>query len=285
LEIAKTIGASFGVRAAMGNLYEFHYLPRGELEQWQFFLENEMEEAKASEDELRIAYFELWNALLLYDYGRYKQSLDHMKALLHSAEGIASKTELAETHAIICRLQAELGDFHGARGSFETSLQLSKETGLEVNEIHRLYEPAYISLLEGDQGRMRTDLEGLLGGMDRHRELCDYSCIIERLDLAARLYLALGQPEKAAEYSSEAMDLMSIMPSILSPEVKLFTHARALLDHSQEKEAEEYLQKAFDRVMLVANNMKNEELRQSWLKNVKVNQEILEVCAERGIGG
>jgi hypothetical protein len=121
--------------------------------------------------------------------------------------------------------------------------------------------------------------------MDRHRELCDYSCIIERLDLAARLYLALGQPEKAAEYSSEAMDLMRIMPSILSPEVKLFTHARALLDHSQEKEAEEYLQKAFDRVMLVANNMKNEELRQSWLKNVKVNQEILEVCAERGIGG
>ncbi|UCF61833.1 MAG: hypothetical protein JSV37_03890, partial [Anaerolineaceae bacterium] len=284
LELAKIIGASFGIRAAMGNLYEFHYLPRGELEQWRLFLENEMEEAKVSEDELRIAYFELWNALLLYDYGQYKQSLDLMKALLQSAGEIASKTELSDGHALISRLQAELGDFNGARRSFETSLQLSKETGLEVIEIHRLYEPAYISLLEGDQGRMRTDLEGLLGGMDRHREFCNYSCIIERLDLVARLYLALGQAEKAAEYSSEAMDLMRITPSTSSPEVKLFTHARALFELSQEKEAEECLQKAFDRVMLVANNMKDEELRRSWLENVKINRDILEAYAERGIG-
>jgi adenylate cyclase len=285
LELAKTIGASFGIRAAMGNLYEFHYLPRGELGQWQIFLENEFEEAKASEDELRIAYFELWKALLLFDYGRYKQSLDHMKALLYSAEGIASKTELAETHAIICRLQAELGDFKGARGSFETSLQLSKESGLEVNEIHRPYDTAYISLLEGDQGRMRTDLERLLGGLDRNRALCEYSCIVERLELAARLYLALRQAEKAAEYSSEAIELIGIMPSANRPEVKLFTHARALLELHQEKEAEEYLQKAYDRVMLVANNTKDEELRRSWLENVKVNREILEACAERGISG
>ncbi len=285
LEIAKTIGDSFGIRAAMGNLYEYHYLPRGELEQWQSYLENELEEAKAIEDELRIAYFELWKILLLYDYGQYTQSLDHMKALLQSAERIASKTELAEFHAIICRLQAELGDFHGARQSFEKSLQLSKETGLEVNEIHRSYDTAYISLLEGDQERMRTDLEQLLGGLDRNRELCEYSCIIERLDLAARLYLALRQPEKSAEYSSEAIELMGIMPFAHCPEVKIFTHARALYELGRDDEAKEYLQQAYDRVMFIANNTKDEELRKRWLEKVKVNRQILEACAERGIGG
>jgi hypothetical protein len=36
-------------------------------------------------------------------------------------------------------------------------------------------------------------------------------------------------------------------------------------------------------VMLVAINTKDEELRRSWLENVKVNQEILEAYAERGI--
>jgi tetratricopeptide (TPR) repeat protein len=283
LELAKSIGDSFGIRSAALNLHEFHYLPNGEFEQWLGFLEIEIEEAKASEDLLRIAYYQVEMSLLLYDFGQYKQAVDLMMALLHSAGEIASKTELLECHALISRLQVELGDFIGARRSFETSLQLSKETGLEVNEIHRLYDTAYISLLEGDQERMRTDLEGLLGGLDRNRELCDHSCIIERLDLVARLYLALGQPEKSAEYSSEAMDLMGIIPSTTRPEVKLFTHAMALEGLDREDEAEEYLKKAYDRVMLVADNTKDEELRQSWLENVKVNREILETSAKRGI--
>jgi tetratricopeptide (TPR) repeat protein len=264
-------------------LYEFHYLPRGEYEQWLRFIETEVEEAKASEDLLRIAYHQVWKGLTFYDFGQHIQSLNLLKALIQSAGEIASKSELAETYAILCRLQAELGDFNKARQGFETSLQLSKDSGLEVNEIHRLYDTAYISLLEGDQKRMRTDLEGLLGGLDRNRELCDHSCIVERLDLVARLYLALGQAAKSVEYSSEAMELMGIMPSTHRPEVKLFTHAMVLYKLGREDEAKEYLQKAYDRIMLVANNTKAEALRRSWLENVKVNREILEAGSERGI--
>jgi hypothetical protein len=120
--------------------------------------------------------------------------------------------------------------------------------------------------------------------LDTIRNTKNYTDIVERLNLAARLSLALGQNDKAVKYSSEAMDLIQISPSFLRPEVKFFTHARALFRFSQEDEAKEYLQQAYDRVMLVANTTEDEELRRSWLENVKVNREILEACAKRGIG-
>jgi hypothetical protein len=51
----------------------------------------------------------------------------------------------------------------------------------------------------------------------------------------------------------------------------------------REEEAETYLKRAYDWIMLVADNTKNKTFRQSWLQNVKINQEILKDCAERGI--
>jgi len=37
----------------------------------------------------------------------------------------------------------------------------------------------------------------------------------------------------------------------------------------------EYLQKAYDRVMIVASKTKDETLRKSWLENVRDNSEII----------
>jgi tetratricopeptide (TPR) repeat protein len=283
LELAWSIGDNFGIRAALVNLYEYHYLPRGEYEQWMNFLETQLEKAKESEDELLIGYLELWKVQILSDYGQTKQAMDLLKDLIQGMEKIASKLELVNNYALLSQLQADLGDFSVARRSLKTSLQLSKETGREIMEIYRRYDSAYISLLEGNRERMLIDLEQLLEGLDKIRETNDYVDIVERLNLAARLCLVLGQIEKALKYSSEAIEIMNIIPNFHDPEVTFFAHAGALYGLGRENEAKGYLQQAYDRVMLVANNTKDEKLRQSWLQNVKVNREILEACAERGI--
>ncbi|MGD2159328.1 MAG: tetratricopeptide repeat protein, partial [Anaerolineales bacterium] len=283
LELAWSIGDSFGIRAAMINLNYYHYLPSGEYEQWMNFLETQMEQAKASKDILLIEYFELWKVQILSDYGQYQQAIYFLKGLIPGMEKIASKLELVNAYALLSQLQAHLGDFSDSRRSFKTSLQLSRETGREIMEIYRRYDSAYISLLEGNRERMLIDLDQLLEGLNKIRETNDYSDIADRLNLAARLCLALGQIEKALEYTTEAIELMGILPFYNDPEVALFTHAKALSGHGRDGEAKGYLKQAFDRVMLVANNTRDEELRRSWLDNVKVNREILEACAERSV--
>jgi hypothetical protein len=61
-----------------------------------------------------------------------------------------------------------------------------------------------------------------------------------------------------------------------------YTHARVLSALGREDEAEPYLSKAFDRVIQVANNTKDENLRRSWLENVAIHREILAEASSRG---
>ncbi len=48
-------------------------------------------------------------------------------------------------------------------------------------------------------------------------------------------------------------------------------------------EADDYLQQAYERVMLVASKTKDDDRRKSYLENVKENREILRAAHERGI--
>ena len=50
-----------------------------------------------------------------------------------------------------------------------------------------------------------------------------------------------------------------------------------------DKEADRYLQNAYQRVILVAGKTKDETLRQGWLENVPWNREILKEARERKI--
>jgi len=104
------------------------------------------------------------------------------------------------------------------------------------------------------------------------------------LGLLAKLHLALGEIDDALEWSIRALDLVERMPGPDAPESKFFTHAQILRVLGRESEADEYLRRAYDRVMLVVSKTQDDELKRSWLENVHVNREILEACAERGIG-
>jgi len=76
-------------------------------------------------------------------------------------------------------------------------------------------------------------------------------------------------------HSNEVVRLTELSPSSWSPEQYFFLHSRLLRANGRETEADEYLQKAYDLVQLVASNTKDETLRRSWLENVRDNREIV----------
>jgi hypothetical protein len=95
------------------------------------------------------------------------------------------------------------------------------------------------------------------------------------LHRAARLRLALGDAELALESSNNAVHQVEVYSADYSVEQCYLTHARILCALGRGAEADRYLQRAYERVMLVASKTQDERLRQSWLENVPDNREIV----------
>ena len=104
------------------------------------------------------------------------------------------------------------------------------------------------------------------------------------LEVAADLCFELGKLDEALRYSKETIEMAEINPSPYMPERRFFIHSKVLRALGHDSEADDYLQRAYERVLLVADNIFDEEMRRGWLENVKINREILEACGERGIG-
>jgi tetratricopeptide (TPR) repeat protein len=283
-ELAKASGYGFGTRAAAQNLFELFYQPRGEYEDWLRFVDTVSEAAQLSEDAYHMACCQVWRLRTLHVFGQHERALELVDGLILSADEIVSTVEQALLRYLRCVLLAELGDLTSARQTLGDAVRRARETGLEIYEIVMRNPGAYIALLEGDRDRMRAGLEQLLSGLDAVRATNEQQDIADWLDLAARLSLDLGEHERALEYSSEAMELLESAPNIAEPEVKLYSHARALLAAGQEAQAVEYLQSAYDRIMLVADNTQDETLRQSWLEK-RTNRQILDLYRQEVAGG
>jgi hypothetical protein len=61
------------------------------------------------------------------------------------------------------------------------------------------------------------------------------------------------------------------------------THVHVLRAVGQDEEADRYLQRAYERLMMVAGKTQDLILRQSWLQKVPWNREILEEAEKRGM--
>ena len=93
--------------------------------------------------------------------------------------------------------------------------------------------------------------------------------------LAARLCLLLGQAEQALAHSTEAIRISGGVASEYLSESYLYSHAQVLKTNDQTVAAQDYLQRAHQRVMQVADQTQDATLRQSWLENVPTNRDII----------
>ncbi len=145
------------------------------------------------------------------------------------------------------------------------------------------------ALLIGDRDVLQQGLEFIKSATSFHKQITDFLMIAADLTISAQLHLALfeidgdlSHLDQAFESSSEAVQLPEKDPEACHLDEYCYTHARVLKALGGDDEVEPYLRQAFDRVMQVADQTQDEELRRSWLEDVPMHREIMAEASSRG---
>jgi len=283
LNIAESVGSSQHTGYAAFNLVRLHYERRGDFEGCLQFLNTQLDKAKFEEDNWLVAFFcdERGRALMhLGQYDRAYRSLVTASQMMEKLGDIW----LGLPSRIWCGLvQAYLGDYDGSDRTLQAAYKIAREVRLEFESAMALVVRGFVDLLAGQAETLQGGLKRVLEGLELmpDRDVLHSWCGIG-YEIAAALHLALGEVDEALRCSMQGLQMMKSDPAPWWPERRHFTHSRILRSLGRDKEADEYLKHAYDRVMLVANNTKDQGLRRSWLENVQVNREILDVWANRG---
>ncbi|MBI3461393.1 hypothetical protein HY009_10740, partial [Candidatus Acetothermia bacterium] len=91
----------------------------------------------------------------------------------------------------------------------------------------------------------------------------------------------LNELERALTASSQAIQMLEAGESCSTPQEIQFNHFHVLWAQGRHEEALKYLQMAYDAVMQRAERLSDAELRESFLKNVTLNREIVEETLNR----
>ena len=136
-----------------------------------------------------------------------------------------------------------------------------------------LVNRAYCALLAGDETEFRLGLdlaERAIGLMHRGATWLISLAIAHRV--VAELHLALGDPTVALADSQEALRDQGVCRYTI--EKFFFTHSRRCLP-TVDRPRRRNICAELRRVLLVAEQTDDAELRRSWLEDVRVNREII----------
>jgi len=247
------------------------------------FLDPLIEKAIGEEDEWLIGYLIRFKGFGYFEIGQYESAIDAFQMSSENMERVGSLNGKLLSLCWMSRGQAALGEFDNASEMLSEVEKQAQEAGDdEILGMASAFH-AYCIQQNGDPKRFEYGLN--LG--KRAIEIVPKEDPYPRafcLEAMATLCLEMGKLEKALRYSKENIEMAEADPSPYMPERRFFIHSKILRALGQDQDADEYLHRAYERVMLVASNLSDEENRNSWLENVRINREILEASAERGIG-
>jgi tetratricopeptide (TPR) repeat protein len=268
LELAEEIGVAWSIGRGVENMVLRVFSPQGEYEAGLAFLEDRLARARQTQDEVLAAQIQLHKAFLLLDLGQLEPALELAQALLSDADRLLMSDDRMNLLAYVGLCQAELGRFDQARESFRAGLDRAGQAGATQADAWSV-APAYIAYLEGDRVGLRRAMEQV-----QQRDVSPPAFNFVH-NQAARLHLALGDAELALESSNKAMQPDMLLGEGCWLEQYYLTHARVLRALGRDAEADDYLQRAYERVMLVASKIQDETLRRGWLENIPDNREIV----------
>ncbi|MBN1485139.1 MAG: protein kinase [Chloroflexia bacterium] len=280
LELAEIIGSDSGFSSALNNLLWLYYRWQGAYEQGLAFLEAQQDKAHIANNRFLSSRLDLHKAQFLSLFGRYEQALELAQSALAWTRQIGENLPEAAALSYIGRLWAELGDYEQAQRYAEQAVRLVSGHSRERERAIMLIDRGYVAWREGNWPNLQLGLDKVRQAIALLRGTEWLLNLAEALFTAARLHLALGQVDEAWVISSGAMRMASKWPFML--EEYLHTHFQVLQAAGRQEEADVYLQRAYERVLLVANNTEDKGLRQSWLKDVWLVREILAAIEAKG---
>jgi tetratricopeptide (TPR) repeat protein len=283
LDIAGAIGSSIGIAYAVSNLLLHHYVREGRFEDMFAFLDPLIEKAMDEEDEWLIGHLIRLKGFGFFEIGQYESAIDAFRMSSEAMERVGSINGQLISLCWMSRGYVALGAYESAREILSRVEKGAKDADDEENMGNAYIFQAEYILQKGDP---KDYQKGLSLGQQALEIIPkeDYFRYDFSLEVVADLCFELGKLDEALRYSKEMIEMAEINPSSYMPERRFFIHSKILRALGKNQEADEYLQRTYERVMLVANNLTDKELRKSWLGNVRMNREILEASAERGIG-
>jgi len=209
--------------------------------------------------------------------GQHKAALEFLNEERSLADRFASVNIRATLRMKMAEVYLEMGDFEQAGTALEEARELAGKFERASDMAWLLIDSAEIARREWEAGRLQqigraaAQIEqaiALLRGTHWTYELGS------ALQTAAWIALARNLPEQALVYSEEAVELFELQP--VRPEGYQYVHACTLWANGRDEEASQYLDQAYQRIMQVARQTQNTELRRSWLEDIPLHRQIIQ---------
>lgn len=210
------------------------------------------------------------------ELGDYAKSRDlEERSLAISKEIGAIKSEALSTMKI-ASFESEK-DARKALVAMRNAIKIFNDTGAEALYIESLIELCLILLRTGDAKNFETNIEKAL---NEARKKGLFMLEASALRVMAERELAARNPSSAFFLSSKAFNLLR-EKNVSDPAVS-FTHARILDALGKTTESAEILTGLYDEIRRKADGIEDENLRKSYLENVRLNREVAQ--AWNGLG-
>lgn len=267
------------------NNIEFCYRFLGEYEKLYRLLLNLLEKAHQSSNDLWIVrltagYF----AEACFRLGKFEQALEKLYDAFPTVVAMGNQFYFVD-------YLKELGAFSGFVGNNQAAYKYLDSAQKQSEELPDSYQKAsvwsysaLVALSDGKTSALATGIQQAEKGIAIFQQT-DYGVHWEFYYVLAALHLACEHETDSLEAIEKAFKYFEAdFGGILIPPEMFFLMASQVYraNHQPEK-ADEFLRKAYERVMLVAGKIQDDELRRSYLENVKENREILTEVQERGI--
>jgi len=258
----------------------------GEYEKYHFLIRNLMEKAKQTGNQhmhFQLADFYSNSCFRLGKYQEYQKMVEDIWSYVDALDDQAAKINTL----------FYLGVSSGLVGEFNSAYEYMDKSKLYLEDLENFYHEvnfwigsAFIALLDGKISALELGLEQINRGITLWQQNSDEITWFAYYVLAG-LHLALAKED--SEHLTEALSAIELAfksreeYSATDPLEQLFSMAwRVYRANNQPEKADEYLRKGYERVMMVAGKIQNDELRMSFLENVPYNREILEEAKARG---
>jgi predicted ATPase len=285
LRIAESISQDVVITWVAKNL-GYLYARMGQHEKSLGLIEVQLDEARLSNNKSLAILLQAEKMDSLYLLGKYEQALNLAETILPDYEKLVDKGLQARALSFRGILCAELGKFERAHQYLENAIERCSGIKGPNTELVVPVDYAQAAVVEGESSTLQVGLERVKGAVIYAREHHNLTSPLgQALWIEACIHLALleensSQAESALECTEEALKAFEIEQQVM-PEQIHFQHSRALRVNGLEEEADKYLREAFERVMMVAGNINDEDLRRSYLENVRGNREIQAAYQER----
>jgi serine/threonine protein kinase/tetratricopeptide (TPR) repeat protein len=274
--LAAAIGSTTSLWMAFANLEWYHYRREGLFEEGLAFADEVLARPETRKDPVMVANIHRQKAEAYAAIGRYANALSMLREAVVLVDRHASPSVQADVRLQIAMVHANMGRFQEAEKALEEARALSQKLErpndvaiLHVTEAEiarRAWEAGDLKRIHRAAGQIEQAIH-LLRATPWSYELA-YA-----LTTATWIALAQNQAERALDLANESSSLLTGDP--VRPEGWEYVQACALWANGRDEEANERLEQAYQRVMRVANALRDPESRKAWLEDVYYNRQIV----------